>query len=278
MNCTAPEAELVAGLSTGTLSPSDSEAVRRHLADCEECRVDAAFVAEMAATLRSLHLTERELVAAAWARQRPAHVLDCASCREEYEALLAVDADLRAGQARVPWVPVAAALLVAVLGAGLWKLEPRPAVEPVPGAEVARLGEAERRLAQAESRLATLEREAVAPHLNVPIIDLEPNAATRGPAAAGRLVELAANATTVTFVVVTRPMPPHDSYTLEVLGSAAEPRFVADGLLRSPYDTLTLSVPRALLPAGEYRFVLYGRRGGDRERVETYAVSVRHRP
>ena len=50
-----------------------------------------------------------------------------------------------------------------------------------------------------------------------------------------------------------------------------------EGLVRSPYDTLTLSVPRALLAPGSYRFILYGRRDGALQHLEEYLLVVSHR-
>jgi hypothetical protein len=47
------------------------------------------------------------------------------------------------------------------------------------------------------------------------------------------------------------------------------------GLVRNRFVTFTLALPSRLLPEGEMRLRVYGKRGGNRTLVEEYAFRVR---
>lgn len=274
MSCQAPEAELLQALAAGTLSGAEREAVLAHVSACGECRAELPLLNEMVDGLRSLHLTAAELVEAAWSGRRPEHIGECGVCRAELETLLRVNRELR-GPRRGFGIPhaLAASLLVATLGLAFWN-----ATLSRRGASTAsELAGARERLARAEAAL-THRASGRAPILNVPIVDLEPAIPSRGDAGpTPHVLEYPAGVDQATLILVTRPMPPHASYVLEVRDATSRTVWRSEGLSRSAYDTLTLSVPRALLPAGSYRFILYGGRDGALHHLEEYTLLVKHR-
>ena len=274
MTCEDPEAELVQSLATETLKGEEREAALRHVATCGECRSDLAVLREMAGSLRTLHLTVGEVVEAAWSGMKPEHLADCAVCRDEVATLRRVNQELRGAPRRFQLPDaLAAALAMVALGLGAWNLDLRQR-----GAATREsLAAAEERLAKSEAERARLAAAAPAPSVNVPILDLEPAIPTRGGAAPRpHVLEFASGVEAATLILVTRPMPPHPRYVLEVRDGAGRTLWRTEGLKRSAYDTLTLSVPRTLLPAGSYRFILYGVRPDDElAHLEEYALTVR---
>lgn len=275
MSCQAREAELLQALAAGTLSEAERRAVLAHAAACQECRAELPLLNEMVDGLRSLHLTGEELVEAAWSGRRPEHLRDCGACSAEVETLRRVNRELVGprGSFGIPHA-LAASLLVATLGLGFWNEELRQS-----GASTASdLAAARERLARTEAQLKQRPRETPAPSLNVPIVDLEPAIPTRsGAAPRPVLLEYPAGVDQATLIIVTRPMRPDTGYVLEVRDAGSRVLWRSEGLTRSPYDTLTLSVPRALLPPGSYRFILYGGRDGALHHLEEYTLVVKHR-
>lgn len=91
--------ELLSAYLDGEVSPDESTTVREHLGDCEDCRDELQAVMEARAAVRALPLLEP-----------PAFLLP----REEQEA------------ERRWYMPVAAAVAVVVLAAGLLLGRPTP--------------------------------------------------------------------------------------------------------------------------------------------------------
>ncbi len=93
--CKAPEHELLAFWAAGTLSAEEAARVKRHMAGCAECQSAAAETERLVHGLRALHLTSEEVVAAAWDEGAFAHLDVCTRCRDEVEALRAMNRDLQ---------------------------------------------------------------------------------------------------------------------------------------------------------------------------------------
>jgi len=279
VTCEAREAELLQGLAAGTLEREDRTAAEVHVASCAECRADLGVLEEMVGDIRTLHLTPAEVVAAAGAGSAPEHLADCRTCRDEVALVRRVNADLR-GQARRRFgVPhgLAASLLVVALGLGTWNLELRArnaAREEELSSTLARLARSE----AAGPRRGPATPPPASPQLNVPIVDLQPAIPSRGtaPPSVPHVIAFPRGVDLAVLVVVTRPLRPHPSYVLEVRDRGGQTVWRTGGLTRSGYDTLTLAIPRSLLPAGTYRLILYGARGGALDHLEEYALDVRH--
>jgi hypothetical protein len=280
MTCAAPEAELLHALAAGTLDGAERDGALTHASSCPDCGPELATLREMVEHVRALHLTPEELVEAAWTGERPPHVLECSSCRGELETLRHVNEDLGPGRRRwgVPHT-LAAAFLIASLGLTVFSLGVVKDRSREREAADRRLAEARQRLLDSEKRLEEASSAARLPSLNVPILDLTPDSRLRGSGPSRpQVLELPAGASSATLVLVTRSTRPHDSYALEARDASGRLVFASDGLERSPsYDTLTLSVPRALLAPGVYRITLYGLLSGTREEVEAYPLEVRHK-
>ena len=211
----------------------------------------------------------------------------------------------RSQQPRLLWpslIPyaAAAALFLTALGLGTWALllrnenqrlaaaltgppqgggraeVPAAATGGDPTIELRRrLEEAVQRSNQVESQLSALEKEArtsLAPQLNVPIVDLEPDA-LRGAAPPVKVVALPAGTEIITLVLATTTADrKFAEYGLEIAGRAGSIVWRGSGLRKSPYDTFTVALPRRLIPDGEYRVSLVGIDGGRREVLDRYAI------
>lgn len=265
MTCTAPESERLHFLATGALEPAEREEVSRHVGACESCREELAELRRLGRHLGALHLSPEEIVAAAAAGREPDHVRECRQCRHDLDLMRLVERDLRPRPALAarPWMAAAAGVAAALLGGNLWLVSQNRALTR----RVSEAGHAAERAAEAERRARTevREREALReevqalsrPSVNVAIVDLEPPGALRGGEAAQR-VEVPAGAEAVTFIVSVAGTAPLPSYSLEVLSGDGTLVWGGSGLRRNDLDTVTVSSPRRLLPAGEYRFRLTG--------------------
>lgn len=136
------------------------------------------------------------------------------------------------------------------------------------------------RLKQYESEIAELRRdvdELSRPQLNTPIIDLEPQGATRGESTANvKLIELPASANLFTLVLNVSGQPKASSYAAEITDQSRRVIWRGQGLRKSVYNTFTLSLSRRLLPAGRYHLTLYTL-GAQKEQVEDYALQVHYK-
>lgn len=141
MTCQAPEHELLAFWTAGTLSSEEAARVKRHLAGCPSCQASATETEGMLQGIRALHLTSEEAVAAAWGEGSFEHLHICARCREEVETLRAMNRDLQKPAAGAGWrqsLAWAAGLaFVALSTATLLKApHPAPPVTTAPGLSV----------------------------------------------------------------------------------------------------------------------------------------------
>jgi hypothetical protein len=114
-------------------------------------------------------------------------------------------------------------------------------------------------------------RPALEPQLNVPVIDLLPDA-ERG-VAAGPAVEVGTEVPAVTLILGLG-RPNHGTYALELTDAEGRRLWEAEGLEPGRDGALTLVLPRGLLGNGERRFRLYGLTGRSRERVHEYRLRV----
>ena len=124
MDCAAPERELVPFLAAGSLTGEERSRVQAHASGCAACGAELAASRSLLEGLAAAHLTADEVVDAAWDGAAPAHLADCARCRDEVEAIRASAADLgrqgtRPSLWRRPELAWAAALVLAI-PAGLY--------------------------------------------------------------------------------------------------------------------------------------------------------------
>lgn len=242
---------------------------------------------EAAAACPSADALARAAAGEATARERRAiadHLATCASCSEEYRVAASLgewahnasrDRDVLPGAARrapsterMRYLAYAAAVLLAVglttvlvaWGVSLreenWRLagalqDSQRAASEAAGA-AARAGTQTTAITELQARLD----EALAPGLNVPIVDLLPNDALRGsPSAAAPRVP--AGAPQVTFVMTTDSEPAPRDHELEIVGPSGNVLWRGTGLRPNAERTFTATVPRSLLPAGTLRLRLH---------------------
>jgi len=233
------------------------------------------------------------------------HLGACSTCAREYRAAVTLgvvverDAAPQAGPAGGPgsgrdtgrigplrWLALAALIVATValaVGLGRERRLETARVARLTDALAARETEmAEARAAAAENadQIADLRRTVETlsrPEANVPIIDLLPAGVLRGHDS-GRLtrIDFPPGAEHATLVLSVTGHVAHDAYTLRIEDSTGAIVWNGGDLRRSAHDTFTLSLPRSIVPPGDYRVRLLGVRAGREETIQTYAVRVRH--
>ena len=149
------------------------------------------------------------------------------------------------------------------------------------------LEDATRRSEEFQSELAELRRkneelarsadELSRPQLNPAIADLDPRDSVRGGGTgAVRTIEIPSGARLFTLILNITGQPPYSDYALEIRNANNKLIWQGQGLKKSADNTFTVALTRQLLPAGQYRFRLFGLRGNKKELVEDYAVHIRY--
>jgi hypothetical protein len=226
------------------------------------------------------------------------HVDRCAVCQALLRDALASDieftaADLSRGRARAlagqpprparnapnrVWMLAVAASLAAVVMTGLWARSLRQENRALRTAAAATDAAVAGQLADARVRTEALEREVArlaqpSVALNVPLIDLEPIGALRSGTSPA--VAISRAAPLVTLVLAVTGTPARDGYTLDIRDSMDRVTWTGQGLVATSIGTVTLAVPRALLPAGDLTLRLSAAGG---TLVQRYAVRIEEVP
>ena len=141
-----------------------------------------------------------------------------------------------------------------------------------------RLTDAGQQAADAQTQLARVREGLDAlskPQLNVPIVDLDPGDAFRGPGRASKTINVPADAGSVTLILNVVGDLSHPRYGLEIVDAAGRLVWSGDGLVKSSINTFTIALPRALIGTGAYRLRLFGIGEQGRRLIEDYAVTFR---
>ncbi len=207
-----PTPDELTAYTQGRLDAPDAERVQDHLARCRRCFEE---VTELDGFVRAGHDGPGEVrdlrEAAAWRALRP-----------------------RLATPRRAWpLALAASLLVATLGLGVWAVHQH--------GETVRLRQELARLSQ--------------PQPAATLVDLFPDAEVRGAGGGPAVVDLAA-VDHVTLILHLPEPPGATAYEAEIVGSGDR------ALWRGPvpmdeYGTLTLGIPRSFLEPGSHRIDLY---------------------
>jgi hypothetical protein len=188
---------------------------------------------------------------------------------------------------------VAASLLVAFAAGssfGAWwrqRQSPTPPPTAPTSESVRQLADARQQVSELTRRIEDQERQnasmreareaPAAPEPNVPIVDLEPADAVRGDADRARSIELPSSARLVTFVANTADPLAAGSYAIDMTDPRDRTLWTISGVHPSAFNTLTLAVPRALLPPGVAHIRVYRLRDGGKEVVQDYRVRFAYR-
>jgi hypothetical protein len=115
--------------------------------------------------------------------------------------------------------------------------------------------------------------DALAPALNVPIIDLVPGNVARGEA--GPIVmRVPASARAVTFIVTLATEPLARDHELEIVGPSGTVLWRGEGLRPNAEKTFTVTIPRTYLPPGTCRLRVSLLQDGTRRVVGDYPLTV----
>lgn len=139
--------------------------------------------------------------------------------------------------------------------------------------ELARRDAAQKSSGRTKPRSVLTQR--LAPDVNVPIIDLNPQDVGRGvqnPAAA--TIQLPQDTELFTLILNLRGEDSSSGYSLVVTDRNNRTIWTGRDLRKSPYNNFTVAMRRHSFPAGEYRLKIYGLRDGRRELIEEYAIRL----
>lgn len=132
-----------------------------------------------------------------------------------------------------------------------------------------------------QSEIAELRRaveELSRPQLNIPIVNLEPQASLRGQTSEkSALIEVPSTANVFTLVLNIAGQQNHPAYALEIVDQSGKLIWQGRGLRKSPYNTFTVALARRLLPAGGYRIRVYGLSASQKQLVEDYSMRIEYR-
>lgn len=264
-------AEALVRASAGEMTPSERERVADHLSACADCAQEYQMI-------RSLRSLSPEVAGTGPGTQPPL-------IRELPRAVPGKHHSIQWWQpAPILW-PIAASLLIAAVGLGVWMIPLRQENRRLAAALEARdraIAEARRQLDQYATQTAELRRDVdlfSQPQLNAPIIDLDPNDSARGSSTQPpRTVFIPATANVFTLVLnMGASQPSFSDYALEIVGPNGEAIWTGQGLQKSALDTFRVAIPRKLVPAGRYGIKLYGLRGDRRNLIEDYRMRIQYR-
>jgi hypothetical protein len=139
---------------------------------------------------------------------------------------------------------------------------------------------ARRRAEQAESQIASLEKnlnELSRPQFNIPITDLVPMDASRGPGNESiQKIELPAGTNFFTVILNVTGKPSFADYAFQVVDAQGQTIQEGRGLRKSAENTFTVALSRRLMPAGSYEFRLQGVTQDGSTLVQAYKVQLRY--
>ena len=127
------------------------------------------------------------------------------------------------------------------------------------------------------SSLLGMIRELEGPRANIFIEDLKPHtvAQLRGDRSPTRLT-VPVEAEFILLILNLVDVMPFPEYRLEIVDANELPAWTDQGIRRTPDENFTVELPRAFLPAGNYRLRLFGL-GEDKERqLVEYALELHY--
>ncbi len=243
-----PDSEVLTRAAWGDSDSQERLALADHIVSCADCAQEFQMA-------RRMH---------SWTSQDSPDSAPLESREASVSRISGRDAFESEESQRVPlftWrlpLPIAAALLIALLGSGLWNLLLFNRTQELAADLQSR--------PQGTSLLSQ-------PQVNVPIFDLDPGDALRGQAEAN-VVRRPANADWIALILNLSQRPAKTSYSLEILSADGEAVWQGDGLQPSPHFTFTIFVPSDHLPNARYRLVVYDGEGGRKDVLEEFELEI----
>lgn len=287
------DSETLVAYHSKQLSADESSRTQDHLVTCRECTSLLLDLAELCAPEEAEPSRPSQAESeAGWARLQPLFQTAPQAPLSLFQRIRELVFPLRSIHA------LAALSLVLSLSLAFWimslKRENQELLAQVSQRQNARdaeaakeIEEAQRQRDEARAQARQLEEQAdrsrreidelTKPQLNAPIIDL-PLGETRSQGASRPVIEIPAGAARFTVVI---PAPASErnypDYAIEILNQSGAPVVNERGLRPDPESGFTITLPRRLFPAGEYRFNVYGLGRGGRVRVSGDIVRIRYK-
>lgn len=232
-----PDADAWIAYHEGELEAAEEERLRGHLVKCPACVSTLLDLDAFAGGGDPGELSELER-AAAWRAMR--------SALERQEAPTRAPG-LAGGRFAVPWA-LAASLVAGVLGLALW--------------------DAHRTAGELRGTVTALTE----PQINVPILDLFPDTATRS----GGEAQLPAVPPAEFFTLLLALEEPREfpDYEVEILDAGGDVVWSKRGLEMSDFGNFKLGLSGRFLASGEHQIRLYGVEAGSRELLQDYAFRI----
>lgn len=212
------------------------------------------------------------------------HLETCQPCAQDFRIACGLHGEEAAGHTRVPafWrrpgisQALAASLAMATAGLLTWNVRLLERSSWL----AARLAQAERTRpasGPASPGVPASPQPAIQPQVNVPIVDLEPPSARRGEGSRPQVIRIPRDAALVALVVNSSAEQRYAEYVLELSDANGATVWGGAGLRPDADGTLSVALPTALLPPGEYAFALAGVANSRRVPLHRYPVTVVHR-
>lgn len=251
-----PPAEHLWAAARGELSPSETEQVVDHLATCAACARAWSVATEFGPAAAG-----RNVVSMAAMRGAPAW-----------------------WERSQPWAMAALVVLAVGLGSAIVVIEMRQresAAQRIADAarleaEVAREREGRVAAEQLAQNLRTELALRSGPLVNVPLFELAADA-LRGGGPAASILAVPAEVSHVTLLLSPAGKPGGDRFAAEAIDATGRAVWRAEGLRPSDANVFTVTVPRTLMPDGEYRLRLSRTAPAPSALIHEYAFTVRTR-
>lgn len=265
-----PGEEHLLAYAQESLGSEEKAGIERHLVDCAPC-------AEALSDLRDFFGS---------AREGEPEVSEI----EIKRAWKSLARRLPSGRTASSWatsrstLALAASVVVAVgLGVSTLRLEEQNReLESLLRTRESHLGELARenqRLQESGSRFEADLSELKRPQPNAPIFDLFSREWVQRSGGDSTVAEISVPREARNYVLILsgEGQPRVGEHTLEILDREGKTVWRGEGLRRDPQGNFVITLDRSFLSDGEYRFVLYGKRGNELARVAEYAVRVKNR-
>ncbi|MEW6733434.1 MAG: hypothetical protein AB1489_19055 [Acidobacteriota bacterium] len=270
-------AEQLYRAASNQLSEAEREQVAEHMLECLECTQEYRLA-------RTLKPWSETLVEAS---------------EEPSASIVAMPARRALVSVRVLY-GVAATLLIVSISLGVMLQWLRREHQQEVARYNAEIAERDRRIAAVEETLTVTRQELAAkpvhteeyetqlaeqrkvieelsqPQVNVPIVDLDPSSAIRGSGDSTAIIKVPIGTNFCTLILNTRQEQVDSYYAIEIMDRINKIVWQDNRVRQNQLNPFTITLPRRLFPAGQYRIKLYGLDKSERKLIEAYSIQIKY--